>query len=208
MAVSANPKFSIIIPSYLSFYSGCASYREQKFIRAIDSCVNQHYRNFEVIIVADGCHKTMKLYETYYRSFDFIKCFYQEKKERWSGHLRNYGISKATGTHLTYLDTDDKLGPNHLQILADNVSDYDWVWYDDYTMTIRYKPRVNICELKYGYCGTSNVTHKITAPVKWTATGYSKDDWQFIQDLMKLPNGKKILVPEYYICHQPGRMDV
>ena len=54
-----NPKFSVIMPSFLGEYSRAAQNREEKIVRSIDSCLDQ--MDFELIIVADGCQKTVEI---------------------------------------------------------------------------------------------------------------------------------------------------
>lgn len=203
----SKPDFSIIVPSYLSHYPGCASYREQKFIRAIDSAINQLHKNFEIIIVADGCDKTKAIYDTYYTGFSYIKLISIPKQVLWSGNVRNAGIEKAQGEYVTYLDTDDKLGINHLTSISNTIADFDWAWYDDYLMNKKYRAAKNPCQLKYGYIGTSNITHRRSLGVLWKDSTY-KHDWVFIQELMRHKNYGKIAASEYFICHQPGKVDV
>lgn len=201
-------KFSVVVASYLGDYPNAAIHREQKFNRAIDSILNQTFKNFEIVIVADGCARTKALYQKYYAGNSKIKLVEIEKQPLFSSGVRNAGIEHAAGDYITYLDTDDKLGQQHLQVIADNLSGYDWVWYDDYLMNREYRPQLNPCFLKYGKCGTSNITHKRILPARWKHAGYSFDDWGFIQELMKLPDYAKIKIPEYIICHQPRRVDV
>ena len=66
-------KISVIMPSFLSQYDGCAKNREQKFIRAVDSFIAQTYNDKELVIVADGCLKTKNLYEQLYSKNPDIK---------------------------------------------------------------------------------------------------------------------------------------
>ena len=54
-----KPKFSVIMPSFLGEYSRAAQNREDKIVRAIDSCLDQEY--YELIIIADGCQKTVDI---------------------------------------------------------------------------------------------------------------------------------------------------
>ncbi len=207
MILQPAPIFSVVVASYLGTYPNCAIHREAKFIRAIDSVLNQTFNDFEVIIVADGCKLTKEIYNTNYTGTQ-IKLVEIDKQPAFSSVVRNTGIEHATGKYITYLDTDDKLGQSHLQIIADNIKSYDWVWYDDYLMNSRYRPKLNPCLLKYGKCGTSNITHKRILPARWNKAGYSFDDWGFIQELMKYPDYAKTETPEYIICHQPKRVDV
>jgi len=59
-----NLKVTVIMASYLQDYSGSAKNREKKFIRAVKSFKNQTYENKELIIVSDGCIKTIELFFT------------------------------------------------------------------------------------------------------------------------------------------------
>lgn len=204
----ANPEFSIVVASYLSLYKDGATYREQKFIRAIDSCLNQTFTDYEIVIVADGCAITKQLYNLFYSGIRKIKLVEIPKQVKFSAAVRNTGIDNASGKYITYLDTDDKLGKNHLQILHKLLENYDWVYYDDYLMNKKYEPGLNTCELRKGQCGTSNITHKRELNARWISSGYALDDWSFISELMKHSNYTKTATPEYIICHQPRRVDV
>ena len=48
-------KVSVIMPVYLGEYEGCASNRENKFIRAINSFLTSTLLDSELIIVSDNC---------------------------------------------------------------------------------------------------------------------------------------------------------
>ena len=47
-------KISVIMPVYLGDYEGCASNREVKFVRAINSFLKNNF-DAELIIVSDDC---------------------------------------------------------------------------------------------------------------------------------------------------------
>lgn len=202
------PKFSIVVASYLSKYPNCASNREWKFTRAIESAINQTFRDFEIVIVADGCTRTKHLYEQHYSQHTFIRLIEIEKQVFFSSQVRNTGIDNALGEYITYLDTDDMIGKRHLEKIESSLGNFDWVWYDDYLMNNRFVHNLNKCQLKYGKCGTSNITHKRDIPVRWSRSGYSNDDWNFIKSLMAFPNYSKVNTAEYFICHVPRKVDV
>ena len=208
--MSGNPKVSIVIPSKLSLFKNCASYRETKFICAIESCLLQTFTDFEIIILGDNCDITERIYKDRYSTnskIHFTQCVCKGLTWNRVSLLRNHGILKAKGEYITYLDTDDVLGKNHLQIIVDGLKQYDWIWYDDYIAGKDLTGRLNRCELKFGNIGTSNVTHKKNLGVKWEDGTY-KHDFRFINELMKFPNYTKAATPEYFICHQPEKFDV
>ena len=51
-------KISVVMASFLGEYEGCASDRENKFIRAVRSFLGNKYENKELVIVGDCCSIT------------------------------------------------------------------------------------------------------------------------------------------------------
>ena len=200
-------RFSIIMPSYLGNYHGAASNREVKIIRAIESVLHQTFQDFELIVVADGCEKTIELVEPYFYEFmPKIRLMKITKQKLWSGLVRNAGISKAEGEIITYLDIDDILGENHLQIINDNFGAFDWVWYDHLIWSenkkefIPYHTNIN----QHGQCGTSSISHKRSLGAYWINHSYSHD-MVFINSLKQASsNYRKIPQTEYCVCHLPN----
>ncbi|MBK7095788.1 MAG: glycosyltransferase family 2 protein [Saprospiraceae bacterium] len=95
--------FSIIIPSYN---------RANMISKAILSVLDQTYTDWELIIVDDG--STDNTSEVV-NSFDDIriKYFYKDHEER--SIARNFGIEKAAGTYISFLDDDDYYLPEFLE---------------------------------------------------------------------------------------------
>jgi len=89
--------FSIVIPSY----------NRGKFIgETISSLINQTFRDFEIIIIDDGSTDDTREVITQLHQKDVrVKYFYKENGER--GAARNYGIDKAKGKYITFIDSDD-----------------------------------------------------------------------------------------------------
>jgi glycosyltransferase involved in cell wall biosynthesis len=196
-------KFSVIIASYLGEYRTAAKDRDRKIVRAVNSVLNQSFTDFEVIVVADGCQKTVDIIKTL--SDLRISCYLIEKSKQWSGVPRNTGIEVAKGDFIVYLDIDDLYGVNHLKNINAGLNGFDWVWFDD----IRYSPVSdkwydNPCDIrKVGKHGTSNICHKRTLPYKWNHVGYAHD-YYFIKSLKQNSNFTKIQGGEYYVAHVPN----
>jgi len=93
-----NPKVSIIIPLYNA---------EQYIVEAIDSCLNQTYKNIEVIVIDDGSTDDSKKKINHYIQGHKIKYVYQNNKERSAA--RNHGLNIASGEYINFLDSDDLL---------------------------------------------------------------------------------------------------
>ena len=204
-------RFSIICPSYLGNYPNAAKDREKKLVRMIESVIGQTFQDFELIIVADGCKKTMELCEPYfYEYLPKVRLIEVEKQKLWSGKVRNAGISVAKGDIITYIDIDDYLGHNHLQIINDNFKDYDWVYYNHLTWSVKANDFVEYftnIDVK-GMCGTSSISYKRSLNAYWINNGY-EHDYVFINTLKTLSkNYGRIPCTEYKVCHAPNRFDV
>lgn len=198
-------KFSIIMPSYLGNYAGAASRRDEKIVRAVESVIAQTFQDWELWVVADGCDSTMEIVRQF--TDERVHAVKIPKSKIWSGEPRNTGIAHATGEYIVYLDIDDYYGENHLQIIADNLNDKDWVFYNDYIYRGEWVER-NCDVRKLGQNGTSNVCHRRSLGAKWSHTGYAHDH-HFTQGLiMKSLKYVKILTPEYFVMHVPGQYDL
>ena len=199
-------RFSVVIPSFLGEYRKAAENRDKKIIRAVNSVLEQSFTDFEIIVIADGCQKTVDIMSEY--DDPGIRTFLIPKGKMWSGDPRNKGIDEAKGEYIAYLDIDDMFGVNHLQGLNDKLNGYDWVWFED----IRYMPKnnewyQNPCNIaKIGLCGTSNICHK-RLDVRWDHDGYAHD-FYFIAQLREFKNYTKVDAGEYYVMHLPSIYDL
>ena len=88
----SNPLVSIIIPTYN---------RPKHLQRAIESCLHQTYKNIEIII------------EHYHD--DRIK-YYRNSENRGSVYSRNRGLTLCKGTYVNFLDDDDELLPDKIEL--------------------------------------------------------------------------------------------
>ena len=202
-------KVSVVMASYLGDYPKAAKNRDKKIIRAVDSVLNQTYKDVELVIVADGCQKTVDIIKGSYSGNEKINGYLIKKCPVWSGVPRNTGIDKAEGEWICYLDIDDYLAPGHIATLVKQIrASDDWVFFDDKIISRDGQSIKNrACNLSLGRCGTSNVLHKKIA--KWDVKGTYAHDWIFIKNLVSASrNNRKILGGEYVVCHIPGRLDV
>ena len=95
--------FSIIIPTYN---------RSDKICRAIDSVLNQTFKDFELIVVDDCSKDDTTLILSKYK--DKIKLFKNETNQGQNYSL-NVGIQKSNGKVLCFLDSDDYWKSNFLE---------------------------------------------------------------------------------------------
>lgn len=210
-------KISVIMASYLGNYPNRAKNPEKKFIRAVNSFKKQTYQDKELIIVADGCDKTVELYNQYFSEDNNIQCIKIDKQPIYGSEVRNTGLKNATGELICYLDNDDVIGKKHLQILVDSFDNKkDFAYFNDYlvlTSDFKKLKKRNV-EPRYGSIGTSSIIHKNFYKnniYKYRPTWYSSygHDWLFIISMagssMKFYKLKN--VPQYLVCHWGGQAD-
>jgi glycosyltransferase involved in cell wall biosynthesis len=80
---------------------------------AIESILNQTYKEFELLIVDDGSSDNTKEYCEKYLSDDRVKYIYQENKGL--AGARNAGIENSQGKYICFLDDDDVWKKEKLQ---------------------------------------------------------------------------------------------
>ncbi len=84
-----------------------ATYNGQKYLhQAIDSVLNQSYKNLELIIVDDGSVDHTFLIAQKYRHDDERVRLIQQKN-KGVGPARNYGVKEARGSYIALIDDDD-----------------------------------------------------------------------------------------------------
>jgi len=203
-------KISVIMASWL----GAPNRKDldTKFIRAVNSFLKQTHQDKELIIISDGCQVTDYLYDQHFKNNPLIKFKLLDKQPAYSGNVRNAGLEMATGNIISYLDSDDVIGKNHLQIIANGFKDnIDYVYYNDYMVLDKSfkKFQKRDVDLRWAKIGTSSISHKNLDSIKGTwPTGYGHD-FIFMLKLnsLGLRHQKLQQSSQYFVCHYQD-MDV
>lgn len=97
-------KVSIIIPAYNA---------EEYITECLMSCVNQTLSNIEIIIINDGStDNTQNIIDEFkVQNPTSIKSF--EIKNGGAGNARNYGLTKALGKYIAFVDSDDIISSDY-----------------------------------------------------------------------------------------------
>lgn len=89
---------------------------EKELPECIDSVINQTYKNIEIILIDDGSPDSCpEICDEYSTKYAFIKVIHQ--KNHGLSAARNTGLANATGTYISFLDSDDCLHPDFLKNL-------------------------------------------------------------------------------------------
>lgn len=98
--------------------------------RSIESCLNQTYKDIEVIVVDDGSNEeTRNEYERYNGKIKLVQLERTDKKERNPSRPRNAGIDIASGEYIAFLDSDNYFSSDFVELMMKDIKDVsfcDW----------------------------------------------------------------------------------
>ena len=182
-----NPKISIVLPHY----------NNEHFVKdAIESVINQSYKNWELFII-DG--------NSNYKSKNIISKFKKNKKIKiiWvksnngAGFNRNLGIKKSKSNYVAFIDSDDIWKKNKLKkqikFMLKNKCDFSYTGYKTMNSNKKLLRSINP-PLKYNFnsfiknttiaTSTMMVKRSIIKNVRFSNTS-SCDDYYFKCKILK-----------------------
>ncbi len=97
-----NELISVIVPIY----------NMEKYLnKCVDSILNQTYSNIEILLIDDGSTDlSVKICDEYMKTDSRIKVFH--KKNGGLSDAKNFGIKKASGKYVAFVDSDDWIENN------------------------------------------------------------------------------------------------
>lgn len=111
-------QISVIIPVY-----NAESYLE----RSVNSVINQTFPDWELILVDDGSKDgSGQICDGFAQRDSRVRVIHQENAG--AGAARNAGIAQAKGNYVVYVDADDTVERNYLELLSKH--DEDLVFID------------------------------------------------------------------------------
>ncbi len=119
-------KYTIITTNYNGFHL---------MTKYFDCLENQTFKDFEVIIIDDcSTDDSFDRLNRYTKSTELNLSIYKTIENSGPGVARNIGIEKARGEYITFIDNDDWIEYNTLEIIDDVLKNnkYDCVVYDYY----------------------------------------------------------------------------
>ena len=204
-------KVSVIVPVY----------NVEKYIKkCLDSLVNQTLEDIEIVVINDGSpDNSQKIIDKYVKKYpDKVKSYI--KQNGGLGSARNYGIEKATGKYLCFVDSDDYINLDALEKLyniavdkkADIVTtsqnyrvDDDNVFVDDF---YRVRTDNKLCEFIINEAGSCNKIIKKDIIIK---NDFKFFENHFYEDIAVTPTlalyTQKIEIvdePYYYYVNRSG----
>lgn len=115
MKKDSSFKISIIVPVY----------NVEKYIHeCVNSILKQTYQNYELILVDDGStDQCVQICDEYQRKDGRVRVIH--KKNGGLSDARNFGIEVATGDYISFVDSDDIISQNYIEIMLSAVLKYD-----------------------------------------------------------------------------------
>ena len=111
-----NKLLSVIIPAY----------KQQRTIVGdllnIKTVLDKIRYNYEIIVISDGCYKTYK--QAKKTSTSKIRV-YQLKENQGKGNAIRFGMKKAKGDYIAFLDAGMEIDPNGISMLLEHME-----WYN------------------------------------------------------------------------------
>ncbi|SHK34846.1 glycosyltransferase family 2 protein [Epilithonimonas mollis] len=109
---------SLIIP----IYNNVESYLR----KCLESVLSQTYKNFEVLLINDGStDNSLTICEEYASKDNRIKII--NKENGGISSARNVGLNESKGEYVCFVDHDDWVDSDFLEVFMENVSDTDLV---------------------------------------------------------------------------------
>lgn len=107
-------KITVIVPVYNV---------EHYLDKCLDSVIKQTYKNIEIIVVNDGSTDSSgAICQEYARKDNRI--IYIEKENGGLSDARNVGLDKMTGSYVTFIDSDDWVESDYVEVLYDKLIEY------------------------------------------------------------------------------------
>ena len=109
-----NPLISIIIPVYKA---------EEYLNRCLDSILAQTYTNWECLLIDDGSSDSSgSICDEYAANDSRFRVFHKENEG--VSTARNLGLDNVKGEWVTFVDSDDELLKNALELYSNAISEY------------------------------------------------------------------------------------
>lgn len=110
-----SPKISVIIPIFNA---------EKYLEKCLKSIINQTFDDIEIICVNDGStDKSLDILNRFSKKDKRFKIF--STKNNGQGSARNFGLKKAAGEYVSFVDADDWISEDSFELLYEKAKSFD-----------------------------------------------------------------------------------
>lgn len=210
-SISTQPTVSVIIPTYN---------RSSTILRAINSVINQTYKDFEIIVVDDASQDNTE--EIVHNITDERVHYIKHAFNKGANAARNTGIRQASGKYIAFQDSDDEWLNDKLQqqlSIFDNIDNVGavhtgYIRHENGVKEYLPKGELNITDgmlhtsLLYGNF-ISTQTLVVSSEHLYAINGFDENlprlqDWELVLRLSKLCKFVFIDKPLVNVYFHPG----
>lgn len=107
-------KVSVIVPVY----------NVERYIKeCLDSLISQSYKNIEIILIDDGSiDNSGQICDVYASKYNNLKVIHKDNEGL--GFARNTGLKNASGDFIMFMDSDDYLDSDLIEVLVDEIKSF------------------------------------------------------------------------------------
>lgn len=182
--IAREPLVSVIIPVY----------NGQNYLgEAIRSCMEQSYKNLEIVVIDDGSQDDTKQIVNDLMLED-TRLIYFKKENGGVGSALNYGLGKIHGEYFTWLSHDDRYKENKIKEQLSESKKYlsNTILHCNYSLIDKNSHIINqVDTLKYNYLGIEK--NPLYALYQSSINGcclfiprsiFSREDFKFNENLL------------------------
>lgn len=163
--MDANPLISVIVPIY-----NVEKYLEE----CLRSLINQTYKNLEIILVNDGSpDRCGEICEAFASLDNRIKVLHQSNQG--VSAARNHGLQIATGTYVSFIDSDDWLSSDtYEQCLEEMRREVDIIMYGYQLVTGEDVPAPQTSYARLSAMSNRDAIHALSSTSAFTSSTWSR----------------------------------
>ncbi|AOW76465.1 hypothetical protein A3Q34_06090 [Colwellia sp. PAMC 20917] len=189
--------------------------------RAIDSVINQHLSDFEIIIIDDSPrlnNKLKSLIVDKYSSYNLY--YYINDGMHGVANARNLGVELAKGQYVTFLDDDDMYLPGRLVNMLSEMENKQNIFVSSgrfyeigdfaeiHNVPYQYIGKIKLEDIKYA--NDIDIGFMVTRSDFLRIGGFDPsftnlEDWDFVIRMLKEGNGYKLGRLDYAVNIDPNR---
>ncbi len=110
-----NNLISVIVPVYNA---------EKYLYECLESIRKQTYKNIEILLINDGStDNSAQICNEFSKKYKEFKTYHQ--KNNGVSRARNIGMENAKGDFIIFIDSDDTIAENYIEVLYKNIIEYD-----------------------------------------------------------------------------------
>jgi glycosyltransferase involved in cell wall biosynthesis len=189
--------------------------------RAIDSAINQHLSDFEIIIIDDSPRLNNKLKSLIVNKYSSYNLYYYINDGMHGvANARNLGVELAKGQYVTFLDDDDMYLPGRLVNMLSEMENKTSIFVSSsrfyemgdfseiHNVPYQYTGKITLEDIKYA--NDIDIGFMVSRSDFLRLGGFDSsftnlEDWDFVIRMLKEGNGYKLGRLDYAVNIDPNR---